>query len=77
MDTVPHTLPTLFDQLGLPSIDEAIDRFIDEHAPLDACTSLSEATFWTESQKSFLRDAIREDSDWAEVVDQLNTLLRG
>ncbi|WIO73355.1 DUF2789 domain-containing protein [Porticoccaceae bacterium LTM1] len=76
MDTVPHTLPTLFDQLGLPSMEEAIDRFIEEHAPLEASLCLTEAEFWNDSQKSFLRDAIRDDSDWAEVVDQLDALLR-
>jgi hypothetical protein len=33
---------------------------------------LHEAPFWTPSQAEFLRDAVCEDSDWAEVVDELN-----
>ncbi|MBW4964577.1 DUF2789 family protein, partial [Sulfitobacter sp. CW3] len=32
--------------------------------------------FWTDSQKAFLREEILDDADWAEVVDELNVLLR-
>jgi hypothetical protein len=37
---------------------------------------LADAFFWTESQSQFLRDEILDDADWAEVVDQLNVMLR-
>ena len=37
---------------------------------------LEDAFFWSESQAQFLRDDILDDADWAEVVDQLDVLLR-
>ena len=76
MDTSPHTLTTLFDQLGLPSWEEAIDRFIEEHTPIAAEVSLADAGFWTSAQRAFLQEALVADSDWTGVVDQLDTLLR-
>ena len=76
MDTSPHTLATLFDQLGLPSWEEAIDRFVEEHSPIAADVPLKDAGFWSESQKAFLREALENDSDWAELVDQLDSMLR-
>jgi len=76
MDTSPHTLHSLFDQLGLPSWEEAIARFVDDHGPLDAQIELADAGFWSDSQRAFLKESILQDSDWAEVVDQLDALLR-
>ena len=76
MDTEFHNLTALFDQLGLDSWEEAIDRFIVDHAPLDPGLSLADAPFWNDSQRAFLSEAISEDSDWAEIVDQLASLLR-
>ncbi|TBT33456.1 DUF2789 family protein, partial [Vibrio parahaemolyticus] len=35
-----------------------------------------EASFWTHSQAAFLKQAIEEDADWAELVDQLDVMLR-
>jgi hypothetical protein len=35
-----------------------------------------QASFWTQAQASFLREAIEEDADWAELVDQLDVMLR-
>ena len=37
---------------------------------------LAEAAFWTPAQAGFLREAILEDADWAEVIDELNNDLR-
>jgi len=37
---------------------------------------LSEAKFWTEAQRTFLREEIAEDADWAIVVDDLSRQLR-
>ena len=76
MDTSPHTLEGLFDQLGLDSWEEAIQRFIDDHGDLDWDIPIAEAPFWTPGQREFLRDAVANDSDWAEIVDQLDNLLR-
>ncbi|NMU76583.1 DUF2789 family protein, partial [Vibrio parahaemolyticus] len=33
-------------------------------------------SFWTMSQANFLKQAIEEDADWAELVDQLDVMLR-
>ncbi len=77
MDTSQHTMNALFDQLGLPSTDAQIDQFINTHKLFSEKVSLEEATFWTEAQASFLKEALQADSDWSEVVDELNTRLRG
>ncbi len=37
---------------------------------------LADAFFWSEGQRQMLRDEILEDADWAEVIDQLDVLLR-
>ncbi|MCT7655389.1 DUF2789 domain-containing protein [Oceanimonas sp. NS1] len=37
---------------------------------------LVEAPFWSHAQASFLKEGLQEDSDWAEVIDQLNASLR-
>jgi hypothetical protein len=72
-----HDLPALFEQLGLPAEQASIERFISTHSPLPPTCRLADAPFWTSAQASFLREEILEDADWAEVVDQLNLMLRG
>ena len=68
-------LPQLFDQLGLDSSNLAIARFIKHH-PLSGDVILGDANFWSESQRQFIKDSWRSDSDWCEVVDKLDALLR-
>lgn len=70
-----HTLNDLFAQLGLPSGDDAVEEFLDRHH-LGGQEHLSEAPFWSEGQSRFLQEAILDDSDWCEAVDELDTLLR-
>ncbi len=77
MQSPTHDLPALFKQLGLPADQASIDRFVSTHAPLASTVALAEAPFWTTAQAAFLREEILEDADWAEVVDQLNLMLRG
>ncbi|MDF1831542.1 MAG: DUF2789 domain-containing protein [Porticoccaceae bacterium] len=76
MDLSAHTLATLFEQLGLPSTESAINEFIDQHSPLDPQLRLEEASFWNPGQRSFLMEAQAEDSDWTEMVDHLDAFLR-
>ena len=76
MDTTPHNLSTLFEQLGLPSDANAIKAFIHWHRPLDPKFPLHQAPWWHPAQAEFLAQAIAEDSDWAEQVDELDALLR-
>jgi hypothetical protein len=71
-----HNLESLFKQLGLDSTNEAIEAFINENKPVPGHVALHNAEFWNESQSAFLQEAIQADGDWAEVVDELNALLR-
>ena len=75
MDFHYHSLPDLFEQLGLPAEMPAVERFIERHHPLPAAMLLADAAFWSPSQASFLREEMLEDADWAEVVDDLNARL--
>jgi hypothetical protein len=72
MDSPTHDLKGLFDQLGLDSSDKAIDDFIASHSPLADDKKLIDADFWTPQQSAFLKEQLREDADWARVVDELN-----
>lgn len=76
MEKPQHSLPALFKQLGLDDDPISIDQFIASHSPLKPDLHLAEAFFWSKSQAQFLRDEILEDADWAEVVDQLDVMLR-
>lgn len=76
MDLTPNSLPALFQQLGLPNEQADIDRFVAQHRPLADEIQLADAPFWTSGQSQFLREEINEDAEWAEIVDQLNVLLR-
>jgi hypothetical protein len=75
METPFHRLPDLFRQLGLPDEASAIDAFIATHRPLPAGVSLCDASFWTPMQAQFLREQIRNDADWSELVDTLSERL--
>ena len=74
MDTTESSMTNLFLQLGLPAGKDEIAAFIREHQ-LPEDVRVSEATFWNEGQRQFLREEWREDADWAIVVDELNEAL--
>ena len=76
MERPVHDLSNLFAQLGEPSDEASIARVIETHSPLAEGIQLYEAAFWTPAQAGFLREAILEDADWAEVIDELNNDLR-
>ncbi|MGR3890170.1 DUF2789 domain-containing protein [Pseudomonas sp. 1152_12] len=76
MESPVHSLPSLFKQLGLPDDPVSIEKFVAVHSPLKPDLKLADAFFWTPSQRAFLRDGMLDDADWAEVVDELNVLLR-
>lgn len=75
MERAIHNMSHLFAQLGKPSDEMAISKFIETHAPLDGAVQLHEARFWTSAQASFLQESINDDADWAEVTDNLNVQL--
>lgn len=64
----------LFDQLGLPSDQASIDKFIAEHQ-IPADMLLIDAPFWTKGQSDFLRNRMHADDAWAVFVDELNRQL--
>lgn len=76
MEPIVHPLSALFRQLGLASDAASIERFVSTHAPLAEHIRIADAPFWTPAQAAFLREELREDADWAEVVDRLNAMLR-
>ncbi len=76
MDTSVHTMSALFEQLGLPSGDTEIAAFIKANSPLPNSVAMTAAGFWSPAQRAFLSEAIVDDADWAEIVDQLDTALR-
>jgi hypothetical protein len=77
MEEPAHRFSELFAQLGLPSDEPEIARFLRAHAPLAGAVRLPDAPFWSTAQSAFLREALLQDSDWAELADQLNAALRG
>ncbi len=76
MESGLHTLCELFRQLGLPDDLPAMERFIAEHRPLERSIQLSAAPFWNQGQREFLQQALSNDADWTELVDQLDARLR-
>ena len=74
MDMSANNIETLFAQLGLNNSAEEIAQFAAAHQ-LPKDVYINNAPFWNDGQRHFLQDALRQDSDWAEVVDQLNVLL--
>ncbi|MDP4534912.1 DUF2789 domain-containing protein [Alkalimonas collagenimarina] len=74
MDTSTHTLSTLFAQLGLDNDQASIDQFVQQHK-LAEHVHLADAPFWSKGQASFIAESLKEDADWAEVIDELNALL--
>jgi len=76
MDTLQHTLTSLFEQLGLPSSPADIRQFIDSGRPVPDDIALHAAPFWSPAQSAFLLENLLADADWALAIDQLNVALR-
>lgn len=76
MEAPVHNLASLFNQLGLDSSEQAIEKFINNKKPLPGKIELHNAKFWNSSQASFLKQMKEEDADWVEIVDQFDAMLR-
>ena len=72
-DTTPR-MTNLFLQLGLDADPAATAQFINTHQ-LPADVMLADAPYWDNAQRQFLTEEIKEDAEWAIVVDQLNESL--
>ncbi|WP_425916558.1 DUF2789 family protein [Acinetobacter sp. TSRC1-2] len=68
------TLELLFEQLGLPADEAAIDQFVKNHQ-LASEVILPDASFWSEGQSAFLREHWHQDDEWIVIIDKLNQLL--
>ncbi len=75
MDTSRHGLQDLFAQLGLANSEAAREAFI-ANTRLPGDIPREKAAFWSAGQAQFIHEAIAEDADWAEIVDQLDAQLR-
>lgn len=76
MEALNYSLAHLFKQLGLANTDKEITEFINKHARLPSNIKLHQASYWTASQAAFLQEAKEDDANWAEIVDQLDAMLR-
>ena len=74
MDTTESCMTNLFLQLGLPAEKHEIADFIRMHQ-LPEDVRVSEAPFWNDGQRQFLREQLADDADWAIVVDELSEAL--
>lgn len=74
MITTEPTMTHLFQQLGLDHSEQGIAQFIKDHQ-LPTEVKLSDARFWSDAQRQFLVEELKEDADWAVIVDQLNEAL--
>lgn len=77
MENSHHRFSELFAQLGLSTDPQGIAQFLARHTPLADDVRLPDAAFWSPAQAAFLREALIQDPDWAELVDQLSEALRG
>ncbi|GJM04735.1 MAG: hypothetical protein DHS20C09_07260 [marine bacterium B5-7] len=77
MENISHAMSDLFAQLGLPNSNSEIDHFVNTHRPVPDDVTLEKALFWNNGQAQFIHEALYDDSDWTELVDQLDTRLRG
>ena len=75
MDTTSNDLSHLFKQLGLPHDQEGIDDFVIQNK-LAKHTLIIDADCWNPGQKAFLKEALLEDAQWSEVIDQLDVMMR-
>jgi hypothetical protein len=75
MDTTSNDLSHLFKQLGLPHDQEGIDYFVIQNK-LDKHTLITDADCWNSGQKAFLKEALLQDAQWSEVIDQLDVMMR-
>ena len=76
MDLSHPSFKTLFEQLGLDSNEQAIERFIEQHRGLAQSTPIADAPFWNKDQAAFLQTAMDEDANWVDVIDHLSVRLR-
>ena len=71
-----HTINDLFQQLGLPSEDGEIHQFVKSHPLENQHQRLDEASFWSPCQAGFIKECWQDDSEWCQIIDDLDARLR-
>ena len=66
--SIANVLEQRLDEINLGQIYTRIDQLPED-------LLISEAPFWNDGQRQFIREEWREDADWAIVVDELNEAL--
>jgi hypothetical protein len=69
------SMTDLFDQLGLPSDEASIQLFLSQHDGVCRHCGLVQAPIWSESQRSFLQEAVAQDSEWSMMAEALMAAL--
>ncbi|MBS7806944.1 DUF2789 family protein [Variovorax sp. PCZ-1] len=69
------TMSELFKQLGLPYDQTSIDLFISQHDGVCRDCGLVQAPIWSDSQRSFLQEAVAQDSEWSMTAEMLMAAL--
>lgn len=69
------TMSELFKQLGLPYDQTSIDLFISQHDGVCRECGLVQAPIWSDSQRSFLQEAVAQDSEWSMTAEVLMAAL--
>jgi hypothetical protein len=75
MNHVHHNLEDLFAQLGLKNDADSIEHFISLHRPMPNEIALYRAPIWTSAQRTFLKEELIGDGEWALAIDELNRRL--
>ena len=74
METFQHDLPNLFDQLGLDSSPDGIDKFAQQNK-LKKDQKITDAPCWNAAQIRFLEKELEQDSEWCIAIDHLAELM--
>ncbi|MFT7116629.1 MAG: hypothetical protein ACI9I0_001841 [Rhodoferax sp.] len=61
--------------MGLTSDTEGILHLLRSYAPLASDIQLPDASLWTPAHATFLREALQQDAEGAELADQLSQAL--
>jgi hypothetical protein len=76
VEKLTYSFTELFKQLGLPHNHEALESFLKLRQPFNVATRLEGVSFWSPSQRDFIKEQLCIDADWSELIDQLSLGLR-
>ena len=71
-----YNFNNLFEQLGLENTNDAIETFLLKQPDISVGLPLHNASIWTVSQATFLKEAKEQDAEWSHLVDELDMRLR-